>query len=185
MTQYPASPSHRRALLIPFILSFAFIRKLDGAVVATRYVYQLRGEKREARMPSHLRLQSDLGRLMPGIVRYTDASGATVYSSHSHQPMKGHARGASAYSLAKSDFEEEFDDLPSAGPHDIVKLEARGSDDESWDYGYNDNGHEDRHPPGLHGMENDEVGFEDEYQDDDHGYDAHNRSTPEETFSRE
>jgi hypothetical protein len=171
VTQYPASPSHRHALLIPFILSFTFIRNLDGAIVATRYVYQLRGEKREARMPNHLRLQSDLGRLTPGIVRYTDASGATVYSSHSYQPMKGHARAASAYSLANSDFEEGFDDLPSAGPHDIVNLEAGGSEDEYWEGdGYRDHGHEDRHPPGLH---------------DDHGYKAHDRNTPEGAISTE
>jgi hypothetical protein len=111
-------------------------------------------------MPSHMRLESDLGRLMPGIVRYTDASGATVYSSHSYQPVKGHARGASAYSLANSDFEERFDDLPSTEPHNTVKLEAEGSEDEhSEDDDYTDHGHKDRHPPGLYGPEKHEVGL--------------------------
>ena len=99
--------------------------KLDGAIVATRYVYQLRGEKREARMPKHIRLQSDLGPPMPGIVRYTDASGATVYSSQPYQLMKDHARGGSAYSLANSDFEEGFDDPASAGLYDTEDNEAQ------------------------------------------------------------
>jgi hypothetical protein len=139
-------------IIVPFsfllFLSFTFIQKLDGAIVATRYVYQLRGEKREARMPKHMRLQSDSGHVVPGIMRYTDTSGATVYSSHSHQLMRGHARGASAYSLVNSDFEEGFVDLPSAGLHDMESHEALGS--------------------------------EDEYQDDEHGYEAHNRNAPEE-----
>jgi len=121
--------------------------ELYGAIVATRYVYQLRGEKREARMPKHMRLQSDSGQVVPGIMRYTDSSGATVYSS-SHQLMRGHARGASAYSLVNSDFEEGYVDLPSAGLHDMESHEALGS--------------------------------EDEYQDDEHGYEAHNRNAPEE-----
>lgn len=102
-------------------------------------------------MPKHIRLESDLGRLMPGIVRYTDASGATVYSSHSYQPMKGHARGASTFSLAKGDTEGWSDDIPSAGLHDTENHEALGSEDEDReDDGYEGHGHEDRHPPGLH-----------------------------------
>lgn len=129
MTQNPANPSSR-ALLIPFVLSFTSIRKLDGAIVATRYVYQLRGEKREARIPSHMRAQSDSRRLIPGIARYTDASGATVYSSHFYQPKKGHARGTSAYSLANSDFEDGFDVPSSVGSHTMVNIKAEGPEDE-------------------------------------------------------
>ena len=118
--------------------------KLDAAIVATRYVYQLRGEKREARMPKNTRPESDLRRLMPGIVRYTDASGATVYSSHSYQPTKGHSRDTSEYSLARFDFEEGSDG---------------GSEDWYWgDPNYKDRGHEDGHTPGLHEMENDGAG---------------------------
>ena len=148
VTQYPLV---LQALLIPFVLSFVFIRKLDGAVVATRFVYQLRGEKREARLPKHTRLQSDLGRLMPGIVRYTDASGATVYSSHSYQPMKGHPHEASTYAPANSDFEEWSDNTPKAGRHDMENQEALGSKDEDReDDDYEDREHEGRHPPGLH-----------------------------------
>jgi hypothetical protein len=106
-------------------------------------------------MPKHIRLQSDLGRLMPGIVRYTDASGATVYSSHFYQPVKdhvkGHARGASSYTLADSDFEGWTDDNPSAGLHDIENHEALGSEDEDQEGdGYEGHEHEDSHPPGLH-----------------------------------
>ncbi len=164
MTQYPASPSHLRAVLIPFVLSFTFIRKLDGAIIAMRYVYQLRGEKREARMPKHVRLESGLGHLMPGIVRYTDASGATVYSSHhSYQPMKGHARGASTYALANSDFEEWSDDPPSAGLHDMENHEPLvGSEDEDREV----HGDKDRHPPKLY-----EAGLWG--RDDDDGHEDH------------
>jgi hypothetical protein len=76
-----------------------------------------------------MRPQSDLRRLMPAaIVRYTDASGATVYSSHSYQPLKGHPRGESAYSLPSFDF-EEFDGLPSDEPHVMVNREAPDSED--------------------------------------------------------
>ena len=97
---------------------------------------------------------------MPGFVRYTDATGATVYSSHSYQPLKGHARGASGYSLANSDFEERFDDLPSPGPHNMANCEAREASDSEDGYqedsNYKDREHEDRHPPGLHDTENHE-----------------------------
>jgi len=86
------------------------------------------------------------------IVRYTDASGATVYSSHSYQPLKGHTRGESAYSLPSLDF-EEFDGLPSDKPHVMVNREAPDSEDGyQEDNNYKDRGHEDRHPPGLHDM---------------------------------
>lgn len=85
-------------------------------------------------MPRHMRLPSDLGPLMPGIVRHTDASGATVYSSHSYQPMKGHARGASAYSQASNDSasndsEDGLDDPPSAALHDMENHGARLEDE--------------------------------------------------------
>jgi hypothetical protein len=98
-------------------------------------------------MPKHMRLKSDPVHVVPGIMRYTDASGATVYSSHSYQLMRGHARGASAYSMATSDFKEGFDDLPSAGVEDMENHEALDS--------------------------------EDEYQEDEHGYEAHDRNTPD------
>ena len=48
--QYLASLSHHCALLIPFVLSFTFIRKLVGAIAAMCYIYQLRGEKQEAQI---------------------------------------------------------------------------------------------------------------------------------------
>jgi hypothetical protein len=135
------------------LASFILVVELYGSIVATRYVYQLRGEKREARMPKHVRPSSDAGRLMPGFVRYKEASGATVYNSHFYPPMKGHARGASAYSLASSDFEGTAPtglyDPPSAGLHDMKDHEA--------------------------------LGFEEEYRDDDHKdheYGDHDRETP-------
>ena len=106
-------------------------------------------------MPRHIRLQSeDLGHHpMPAIVRHTDASGATVYSSYSYQPMKGHAR-ASEYSVANNDSEEAFE--PRAELHETENHEALGSED-----GYQeDDDYEDRHPPGLHDMENHEAEYE-------------------------
>jgi hypothetical protein len=104
-------------------------------------------------MPRHVRPQSDSGRLLPGFVRYKDASGATVYNSHFYPPMKGHARGASAYSLAGSDFEGTTPvglyDPPNAGLRDMK-------------------GHED-------------LDSEDEDQDEDHKYGDDNRKTPSES----
>jgi hypothetical protein len=139
------------------LASFVLVVELYGAIIATRYFYQLRGEKREARMPKHMRLPSDSGRLLPGFVRYREASGATVYNSHFYPPMKGHTRGASAYSLAGSDFEGTMPvglyDPPSAGLHDMKNHEA--------------------------------LGFEDEFQDDDHqdhGYGDHDGVSPRESF---
>ncbi len=142
--QYPASPSHRRALLISFVPSFTFIPKLDGAILATRYVYQLREEKREARMPRHVHLQSDSERLIPGFVRYTDSSGATVYSSHFYPPVKGHARRADAYSQINSDFDAStLYDPPSAGLRDMKSHEAQGLEDEHQDDDYKGSGYGD------------------------------------------
>ncbi|KAI0297195.1 hypothetical protein BC826DRAFT_907802 [Russula brevipes] len=40
------------------LASFVLLVELYGAIIATRYVYQLRGEKREARLPRHLRAES-------------------------------------------------------------------------------------------------------------------------------
>jgi hypothetical protein len=133
--------------------------------VATRYFYQLRGEKREARKPRHMRTSSasgDGGRLLPGFMRYRDSNGATVYNSHylPSSSNKGHSRGASAYSLADSDIEGATPlglyDPPSAG---LPGSKYDGLLD-SEEY-YKDDGHEDRQymdhdrdsvltlPPGL------------------------------------
>jgi len=133
------------------LASFILVVELYGSIVATRYYYQLRGEKREARMPKHVRQQSDSGRLLPGFVRYRDASGATVYHSYFYPPTKGHEGGASAYSLAGSDSEGATPmglyDPPSAGLHDM-----RGSEDE----------------------------YQDDDHDQGHGYEDHDRETPRE-----
>lgn len=126
--------------------------------MATRYFYQLRGEKREARKPKHMRGASgDGGRLLPGFMRYRDSNGATVYNSH-YLPSsyKGHSRGASAYSLADSEIEGATPlglyDPPSAG---LPGSKYDGLLDSEEDY--KDDGHEDREyrdhdrelPPGL------------------------------------
>ena len=100
-------------------------------------------------MPRHVRPQSDSGRLLPGFVRYKDASGATVYNSHYYPPVMVHARGASAYSLAGSDFEGTTPvglyDPPSAGLH-IKGSEDLGSEDEYQDE-VHESGDEDRETP--------------------------------------
>jgi hypothetical protein len=101
-------------------------------------------------MPRRVRPQSDSGRLMPGFVRYKDASGATVYNSHFYPPVMGHARGASAYSLASSDFEGTMPaglyDPPNAGLHHMKGHEALGSEDEYQDEDH-DSGEDDRETP--------------------------------------
>jgi len=89
------------------LASLVLLVELYGAIIATRYVYQLRGEKREARLPRHLRAESTAssGRLMPGFVRYRDTNGATVYNSYYYPPTADHAHDPSAYSLGNSEFE--------------------------------------------------------------------------------
>lgn len=120
---------------------------LDGAIVATRYVYQVRGEKRDARMPRHMRGKSASGgRLIPGFVRYDDASGTKVYSTYYYPPAEGHARGPSAYSLASADLEGVtpmglYDppsaSLPSLKYHGDLDFEDRYGQEEQ-EYGYKD-----------------------------------------------
>jgi len=114
------------------LVSVILIIELYGAIVATRYVYQVRGEKRNARMPKDIRGQSGGGeRLIPGFVRQDEASGTEAYY------YQGHARGPSAYSLASADFEGAMPmklyDPPTAGlPGSKYNLGFEG--------GYKDNG---------------------------------------------
>ncbi|KAI0267159.1 hypothetical protein BC834DRAFT_822911 [Gloeopeniophorella convolvens] len=83
-----------RGVYIAFVVIILFL-ELYSAIVATRYVYQVRTQKRTSRMPSHARGSSDAGHLLPGFVRYKDASGATVYDSH-YFPADATAAGAGA-----------------------------------------------------------------------------------------
>lgn len=137
-------------------------KKKDGAIVATRYVYQLRGEKREARMPKPMRpvsALSDGGRLLPGFVRYRETNGVTVYGSYYFPPPdKGHSRGASAYSLADSEFEGATPlglyDPHSAGPptyDGALNPEDDFRDDNHENHGYKDHDPDSgpEPPPGL------------------------------------
>jgi hypothetical protein len=95
-------------------------------------------------MPRHVRLQSDSERLIPGFVRYTDSSGATVYSSHFYPPVKGHAHGADAYSPLNSDFDAStLYDPPSAGLHNMKSDEAQGLEHEHQDDDYKGDGYSD------------------------------------------
>lgn len=78
---------------------------IDGAIVATRYVYQVRAEKREARMPRHVHVQSVAGggQPSPGFVRYDGvASGTKVYSTYYQDHVRVPCAG---YSPASTDFE--------------------------------------------------------------------------------
>jgi len=142
------------------LATLLLVVELYGAIVATRYAYQLRTEKREARMPRHLRLESDPGRLIPGFVRYKEESGATLYDSHYYPPTKGHSRGASAYSLAGSEYDDATSlglyDPPSAGLlitkfQEDLDFEDDNKGDDFKIHGYKD--HEDSHllepPAGL------------------------------------
>jgi len=146
------------------LASFILIVELYGAIVATRYFYQLRGEKREARKPRHLRTASaaDSGRVLPGYMRYRDSSGATVYDSYyfPSSATKGHSRGASAYSPADSDIEGATPiglyDPPNAGllspKYDgLLDSEDDYKNDDHEDHEYRDHDHDSalRSPPGL------------------------------------
>jgi len=110
---------------------------------------------------------------MPDVVRYTDASGATVYRSPVYPQMKGSVREASADSPLSSGFEDttpvELDDPPSARPHDMTNHKLLGSQ-EYQDDDYRDRGDADDDTPstGLRDMKNHEaLRFDDEYHDDD------------------
>ncbi|KAH8996543.1 hypothetical protein EDB86DRAFT_2919219 [Lactarius hatsudake] len=142
------------------LASIILVVELYGAIVATRYVYQVRGEKREARMPRHMRGQSassGTGRLIPGFVRYDDESGTKLYSPYYYPPTEGqgHARGPSAYSLASADFEGVtpmglYDPptagLPNSKYHEDLELEDGYKDSEQGEeHGYKDMGHDE--PP--------------------------------------
>ena len=117
----------------------------------------MRGEKHDARVTRHIRGESGGGgRLIPGFVRYDEASGTKVYSTHYYPPAKGHARGPSAYSLASADFEGVMHmglyDPPSAGPpsskyHGDFDFE----DGYEQEYGYKDD-HIMEPPPQLEGV---------------------------------
>lgn len=141
------------------LASIILIIELYGAIVATRYVYQVRGEKREARMPRHIRGESGGGeRLIPGFVRYDDADGTKVYSPYYYPPTEGHARGPSAYSLASADFEGVtpmglYDPpragLPGSKYHEDLSFEE---DNEQEEHGYEDMGHGHAVEPPLQGV---------------------------------
>jgi hypothetical protein len=122
---------------------------IDGAIVATRYVYQVRAEKREARMPRHMRVQSPQsangGQFTPGFVRYDDvASGTKVYSAY----YQDHVRAPSAaYSPANADFEGATPmgpyDPPTAGLPDYhadLDFEDGYKESELEGYGFKDMG---------------------------------------------
>ncbi|KAH9171978.1 hypothetical protein EDB89DRAFT_1036650 [Lactarius sanguifluus] len=139
------------------LASVVLVVELYGAIVATRYVYQVRGEKREARMPRHMRgesTSSGTGRLIPGFVRYDDESGTKLYSPYYYPPIEGqgHARGPSAYSLASADFDGVtpmglYDPptagLPNSKYHEDLDFEdgyKEGEQEE--EHGYKDMGHD-------------------------------------------
>jgi hypothetical protein len=157
--------SRRDAPLIPVPLMLPSTLnkpKPDGAIIATRYVYQLRGEKREARLPTHMRAEStsSSGRLMPGFVRYRDTNGATVYNSYYYPPTADHAHDPSAYSLSNS----EFDGGTLYDPPSVMHSEGTYYEGPVFDAEYKDDNHGDGYrdhdhdhdrvlepPPGLEG----------------------------------
>lgn len=142
-----------RTLLVLIVLFF-LSSSTDCAIVATRYVYQVRGQKREARMPQPIREEVDKGRLLPGYVRYQDEDGTMVYDSYIYSPMKDHERHVSAYSLASAEFEGATPmglyDPPSGGlpVPALGKAFGEGIDIED---GYHDDDYRDKE----HGHNND------------------------------
>ncbi|KAI0314091.1 hypothetical protein OF83DRAFT_1248303 [Amylostereum chailletii] len=71
--------------------------EIYGAIVATRYVFRVREQKRLSRLPLHERPGSAGMKLVPGFVRYTEADGQEVYDSY-YYPNKSHNRDATDYS---------------------------------------------------------------------------------------
>ncbi|KAI0250380.1 hypothetical protein BJV78DRAFT_1128023 [Lactifluus subvellereus] len=137
------------------LVSVVLVIELYSAIVATRYAYQVRRQKREARMPQPIREESDRGRLLPGFVRYKDRDGATVYDSYYLPPAKGHQRGVSEYTFSSTLFEGTtpmglYDPVSAGLP---ASANSEGIDIED---GYHDDDHRD--------------------QEHEHGHD-HNRET--------
>jgi hypothetical protein len=137
---------------------------LDGAIVATRYVYQVRGEKREARKPRHMRGDSaGGGQFVPGFVRFDDvASGTRLYSMCYDPLAQGHARASSAYSFASADFEGATPmglyDPPTKGlvdskHHADLVLEDGYKESEQEGYGFKDLGYDHVADPPPYGVE--------------------------------
>jgi hypothetical protein len=141
-----------RTLLVLIVLFLC--SSTDCAIVATRYVYQVRGQKREARMPQPVREEMDKGRLLPGYVRYQDENGTIVYDSYIYPPVKDHERQVSAYSLASAEFEGATPmglyDPPSGG----LSVRALG---EAFGEGFKDGYHDDDHRDQEHDNDNDRT----------------------------
>ncbi|THH15467.1 hypothetical protein EW146_g5014, partial [Bondarzewia mesenterica] len=88
---------HIAAGLFGGLAGFLLLLELYGALMATRYVHQVKTEKRKARLPLNLRRSTDGSGLMSGYVRYTDANGEAWYDPVA---PKDHERPESMYSYA-------------------------------------------------------------------------------------
>jgi len=135
------------------LASAILIIELYAAIVATRYVYQVRGEKREARMPIHMRGHSAGGaQFTPGFMRFDDvASGTRLYSTSYNPLAQGHARAPSTYSFASADFEGAtplglYDPptarLPDSKYHEDLDVEDGYKESEQEGYGFKDLGYD-------------------------------------------
>jgi len=82
------------------VASVLLLLELYGALMATRYVHQVKTEKRKARLPLHLRGDSDSTRLNTSYVRYSDPSGEQLYDSYPSKQQGG--RPTSTYSYASA-----------------------------------------------------------------------------------
>jgi len=80
-------------------------------------------------------------------VRYKEENGAAVYDSYYYPPNKGHSRGASAYSLAGSEYDGATPlglyDPPSAGLlgtnfHEGLDFQDDNKGDDFKNHGYKD-----------------------------------------------
>ncbi|KAH9985981.1 hypothetical protein BJV74DRAFT_546556 [Russula compacta] len=133
------------------LASLILVVELYCAIVATRYVYQLRREKRHARMPRHKRAESGSRPLLPGFVRYKEASGTMLYHSYYYPATKDFAHHTSTPSLASSELGSgtvvESDDPPNTGPllgtsFGPSDSEDEYSDDDQSDHTYRDHDHD-------------------------------------------
>lgn len=102
-------------------------------------------------MPRHKRAESGSRPLLPGFVRYKEASGTTLYHSHYYPPTKGLAQDMTTHSLSSSELGTVVgsDDPPNTGPLLGTSFGASDSgsedeysDDDRRDHTYGDHDHD-------------------------------------------
>ena len=134
----------------------AILSGLDGAIVATRYVYQVRGEKRHARMPRHMRGDSaGGGQFVPRFVRHDDAANGTRLYSMYYDPLaQGHARASVDFGATPMrPYDPPTAGLADSKHHTNLDLEDGYKESEQKGYGFQDLGYDYVAEPPPYGVE--------------------------------